>query len=194
MNKQKIKDALKQALKNTKQVPPGQKKPKRTPVLTLIIICLLIFALQYTTTIFSSSPQPIPANIIKPNPVPVILPDPTKPRGRIISPVESTETGNEVTVICETNNIEPGSYIWLAVDKPELDLCWAKAFSLPINTRIQTTIHEGGPKGLYRLSLYILNENYNAQWQDWKKHEIFGGLHMPPDAKRLSSVMLVLKP
>ncbi len=192
MNKDKIKDALRQALKNTKPVPPMQKKPKRTPILVLIVMCLLIFGLQYSTNFFASS-ELEPVNMTTPPKIEITVEQTTSPRGKIISPVEGTVTGNEINVVCETKNIEPGSYIWLAVDKPKLGLCWAKAFSLPINTRVRTTIHEGGPKEPYRLSLYILNENYNTQWQDWKNHDIFGGLHMPPDSKRLASVELILK-
>ena len=191
MNKDKIKDDLRQALK--KDYSSGnQKRPKRTPIIVLIAMCLLIFGLQYSTNFFASS-QPKPVNMTTPPQVEIQTKQTTKPQGKIISPVEGTVTGNEISVICETKNIEPGSYIWLAVDKPELGLCWAKAFSLPINTRVQTTIHEGGPKEPYRISLYILNESYNTQWQDWKDHEIFGGLHMPPDSKRLASVELILK-
>ena len=192
MDKQKIKNALRKALKNDQAVPSGQKKPKRTPILVLIVMCLLIFGLQYSTSFFVSS-EPEPVNMITPPEVEMTAEKDTSPQGKIISPLEGTVTGNEISVICETENIEPGSYIWLAVDKPELGLCWAKAFSLPINTRVQTTIHEGGPEEPYRLSLYILNENYNTQWQDWKNHDIFGGLHMPPDAKRLASVELIFK-
>lgn len=94
MNKQTIKDALRHALKNTKAVPSGQKKPKRTPILILIIMCLLIFALQYTTTIFSSAPQQEPTNIIKLDPVTVEPLADTEPQGTIILPVEGTKTGN----------------------------------------------------------------------------------------------------
>lgn len=195
MNKQKIKNALKQALKNTKAVPPGQKKPKRTPIIILIIMCLLIFGLQYSTTKFSSSTQQKPVNIITPDLVSVTpLPD-TKLQGRIISPADGTITGNEVSIVCETKNIPPGTYIWLAVDKPEIGLCWPKGFSkIEPNTKLKITILEEGPKEEYRLSLYALNENYNTKWQDWVDHEIFGGLHLPPDAKRLASIMLILRP
>jgi len=102
----KLKDALKQALKNTKTVTPGQKKPKRTPVLVLIIMCLLIFGLQYTTTFFSSAPQQKPANIITPDSVIIETLADTKPQGEIISSTEGTETGNVEIQTVDSENME----------------------------------------------------------------------------------------
>jgi hypothetical protein len=83
--------------------------------------------------------------------------------------------------------------VWLAVDKPKIGLCWPKGYKIPINTKIQTTIYEGGPKEPYRLSLYAFNETWSNNWQHWIDHQIFGGLPMPPDSKRLASVVLILK-
>ena len=194
MNKDKIKDALRQALKKDNS-SENQKRPKRTPIIVLIVMCLLIFGLQYSTTKFSSSTQQNSANIITPPNIEIPSEQGTSPQGKIISPVEGTVTGNEVSVICETKNIAPGTYLWLAVDKPEIGLCWPKGFSnIEPNTKLKINILEEGPKEEYRLSLYALNENYNTQWQDWIDHKIFGGLHIPPDSKRLTSVTLVLGP
>ncbi len=191
MNKEKIKDALRDALKNTQAVPPGQKKPKRTPILILIIMCLLIFGLSYSTNIFKAAQQE-PVNIIKTPPV-EIPPEPdTEPTGKIIAPIPGTITGNKVTVILETKNLELGTCVWLAVDKPELGLCWPKAHRIEPNTKVQVEIFEEGPKEPYRLSLYTLNEYFDKQWQEWIDHDMFGGLHMPPASKRLASVELVL--
>lgn len=194
MNKNKIKDALRQALKNDQAAPPGQKRPKRTPIIVLIVMCLLIFGLQYSTTFFSSgSGTDSPVETTPPPSADTVVVSDTTPRGKIIFPAAGTITGHDVTVICETINLEPGTCVWLAVDKPDIGLCWPKGSSIPANTKIQTTIYEGGPKEPYRLSLYAFNETWSKQWQNWVDREIFGGMPMPPDSKRLASVELILQ-
>ena len=55
-----------------------------------------------------------------------------------------------------------------------------------------TTILEEGPKGPFILSMYVLNKNFHNQWKVWQDRKIFGGLHLPPDSKRLDSVNLIL--
>ena len=112
-----------------------------------------------------------------------------RPYGKINSPDKGTKTGGIVNVSGETKNIGVGEYIWIAVDKPGIGLCWPKV-CVKGNTKFSTTIFEEGPKGEFILSMYILNENFNQQW---KNHEILGGLHMPPDSKRIESVKLLLK-
>ncbi|MCK5100754.1 MAG: hypothetical protein KAR45_21765 [Desulfobacteraceae bacterium] len=192
MNKDKIKDALRQALKKDHS-SINQKRPKRTPILVVIVMCLLILGLQYSTTFFSSgSGTHSSGETSLPSSAGTIVVSDTTPQGKILLPAAGTITGHEVSVICETKNLEPGTCVWLAVDKPDIGLCRPKGSSIPANTKIQTTIYEGGPKEQYRLSLYALNENYNTQWQDWIDRKIFGGLPMPPDSKRLASVTLIL--
>ncbi len=193
MNKEKIKNALRHALKTDQATPRAQKRPKRTPVLIAIIMCLFIFGLSYSTSVFKS-PQQEPVNITTIPPVETPPEADTKPTGNIIAPVTGTTTGNNVTVIIETKNLELGTCVWLAVDKPDLGLCWPKAHRIEPNTKVQVQILEEGPKESYRLSLYTLNEYFDNQWQDWIDHKMFGGLHMPPDSKRLASVTLTLGP
>ncbi len=234
MNKHKIKDALRQAIKKDQPDPPGPeeaKKPKRAPYLIVIGLCLLIFGWQYFTNQVSTGPDtgqqadvaaaPVkvpptetaaaePVSIPEPTPAqspPAVLPEETTEpqpaetdvvpeivlKGEIILPVEGTITGHDVSVIIETKNLEPGTCVWLAVDKPDIGLCWPKT-SLQANRKLQTTIYEGGPKEPYRLSLYAFNETWDKQWQSWLDHKIFGGLPMPPDSKRLAHVTLILGP
>lgn len=47
----------------------------------------------------------------------------TGPYGKIKLPKKGQITGIEVKVVGETRNIKGVQYIWLAVDKPEIDLC-----------------------------------------------------------------------
>ncbi|SDU66037.1 hypothetical protein [Desulfobacula phenolica] len=171
MDQQKLKNVLKQAL--IEQQTPPVKKPKRTPVFIVIIICLVVFGVQYSTTLFSSDSA-------------------TGPYGKIILPSTGSVTGKDVNVTGETKNLESGQYIWLAVDKPDLGLCWPKATRIKANTRFKTTIYEGGPKEPYTLSLYAVTKTVNDQWQEWLEKEMHGGVPMPPDKRRLDSVRLVL--
>ena len=57
--------------------------------------------------------------------------DPKNPAGAILSPVQGSTTGNTVRVQGKTQNIEPGKYIWLVVDKPALQLCWPPTAGTP---------------------------------------------------------------
>jgi len=114
------------------------------------------------------------------------------PYGKIISPVSGTITNTEVSVTAETANIDPGQYIWLAVDKPDIGLCWPKKQKIKPNCSFKMTLHEEGPKEPYTLSLYAVNKTINDQWETWLEPEKHGGLPMPPDKRRLASVVLVL--
>ena len=114
----------------------------------------------------------------------------TGPIGKIKTPKVGSVTQKEFKVVGETRNIESGQYIWLAVDKPGIGLCWPKV-QIAANTKFSTSILEEGPKGSFTLSIYILNKNFHEQWKGWQDRKIFGGLHMPPKSKRLNSVKLV---
>lgn len=114
------------------------------------------------------------------------------PTGKISSPATGLTTSNQVPVTGKTENIEPGQHVWLAVDKPDLGLCWPKEPGLKPNCSFSTVIYEGGPKEPYTLSLYIVNKTVNDQWEEWLGSERLGGLPMPPDKRRLDSVKLVL--
>lgn len=171
MDQQKLKDVLKQALIEQQTSPV--KKSKRTPVFIVIIICIVIFGVQYSNTIFSSDSV-------------------TGPYGKIISPSAGSATGKDVGVMGETRNLEPGQHVWLAVDKPDLGLCWPKSPRIKPNVKFKTTIYEGGPKEPYRLSLYALNKGLNDRWKEWLEKEMQGGVPMPPDKRRLDSVRLML--
>lgn len=117
----------------------------------------------------------------------------TGPMGKISSPVHGSSTGHEVKIIAETQNLENGHYVWLVVDKPDIGLCWPKVSKIRQNTKFMTAIYEGGPKEPYTLSLYAVTKTVNDQWQEWVDREMFGGLPMPPDKRRLDSVRLILK-
>lgn len=114
------------------------------------------------------------------------------PHGKIELPKKGTTTGKEVRVIGETRNIQEGQYIWLAVDKPDVELCWPKKH-IASNTKFSTTILEEGPEGEFILTLYALNENYRKQWREWQDREIFGGLPIPPKNKKLTMISMTLK-
>lgn len=167
-----LKDKLKQALEENADKSQKPKKNK-TPLLIIIIVALIIIGLQYSTSIFSTGSS-------------------TDPQGKITTPADGSSTGKEVRVVGETKNINAGQYIWLAIDKPDLGLCWPKKRILR-NTRFSTTILEEGPKEAYRLSLYVLNETFHDQWKDWRDQKIFGGLHMPPESQRLDQITLLLE-
>ncbi|NOX32537.1 MAG: hypothetical protein GXP56_02200, partial [Deltaproteobacteria bacterium] len=167
MPEKDLKSEIIQALReNADSHPETIKKSQVLKIISLtsfISLCIVAF-LYFSTSIFSSDPI-------------------TGPYGKIISPAAGSLTGQTVKVIGETQNLEPGQYVWLAVDKPDLGLCWPKAPRIQPNTKFKTTIYEGGPKEPYTLSLYAVNKTINDQWQDWIGNGIFGGLPMPPDKR-----------
>lgn len=117
---------------------------------------------------------------------------PAGPQGRILSPTPGSITNYEVSVTGETFNIENGQFIWLAVDKPDLGLCWPKYLMLKPNVKFKTTIEERGPTEPYYLSLYVLNQDMHNHWHAWTKAEKMGGLPMLPKNRRLDTVRLML--
>jgi len=175
----KYKDQLKEVLQEKQALETPEPTPKssnnlppskqRITIIGTVILCILVAIV----TQLSSNPEP------------------TKLYGKIMSPIAGTTTGTEIKVSAETKDLEPGQYVWLAVDKPEIDLCWPK-MSAPANTRFMTTIKEAGPTGNYTVSLYAVPKTINDQWQEWLDQGRFGGLPILPEDRRLDSVDLLL--
>ena len=153
--------------------PPPLKRHKVIISTSVTAICIPIFFLSLSV-LFSGTKA-------------------TAPWGAISAPRPGAVTGTDVKVVGETRNIEPGQYIWLAVDKPRLGLCWPKSPRLSPNTNFSTVIYEGGPEEPYTISIYAVNKTVNDQWQEWIAKERFGGLPMPPEIRRLASVTLLKK-
>lgn len=171
MDKNKAKDLLNEArAEEPPRKNPYNKRPGISPVLIILIACLMLAGVQY----ISSSDEPV-----------------TGPYGKITSPRPGTKIGTQVKVTAETKNIEPGTYVWIVVDKPGISLCWPKK-QVKANTKFQTTISEEGKKEPYTLSLYAVHKTINDQWQNWIDAEIFGGLPVLPDKRRMDSVRLIL--
>ncbi len=116
----------------------------------------------------------------------------TGPYGKIIEPLSGITTGKEVGITGETWNFEPGQYVWQAVDKPKIGLCWPKSPQIIPNTEKKTTIYEGGPREPYTVSLSVVNKTINDQWQQWLEKRMFGRQPLLPDKRRLDSVILIL--
>jgi hypothetical protein len=142
-------------------------------VSALTTLCLVLFIL-FINNLFSEPPL-------------------LGPWARITFPLPGTTTETNVKITAETRNIEPGQHIWLAVDKPDLELCRPKSPRLMPNTGFSTTICERGPNGPgpYRVSVYAVTKTLNDQWEDWVNKKQLGGLPMPPKQRRLASVVLV---
>jgi len=177
MSQNDLKDKIIQAIKEN-QTPEQtiSKHHKKTLYSVMIVsalttLCLVLF-IFFINNLFSE-------------------PHPTGPWARITFPLSGTTTGTNVKITAETRNIEPGQHIWLAVDKPDLGLCWPKSHPLHPNTRFSTIINERGPNGAYRVSIYAVNKTLNDQWEDWVKMKRLGGLPMPPEQRQLASVNLV---
>ena len=176
MNKNQAKDLLNGALgEEPKRKNLYNKKPRVSAILIILIACLVLVGIQYSVTLLFSSDTDVS----------------TAPYGKITSPTPGTKTGTQVSVTAETKNLEHGQYVWIVVDKPGIGMCWPKTQVKP-NTKFMSTIHEEGKKEPYTLSLYAVHKTINDQWQDWLDDEIFGGLPMLPDNRRLDSVRLIL--
>lgn len=120
-----LKEKFMRALEENADKPQKSRKNK-TPLLVIIIVILIIIGLQYSTSIFSQGPS-------------------TDPLGEITTPAAGSSTGKEVRVVGETKNINAGQHIWLAVDKPDLGLCWPKKQVLR-NTRFRPLSWRKGRK------------------------------------------------
>ena len=169
--KERVKKAIKENASENRTI-----RYKRVALSSIFIpasIAIIYTGISYFNT---PSPEPIPSG----------------PGGAILSPVQGSATGNMVRVQGKTQNIEPGKYIWLVVDKPALQPCWPKIHCSEPNTSFMTTIKENGPPEAYILSLYAVNERTHKQFTDWQKHKIFGGLPMLPENRKLDSVLLRL--
>lgn len=114
-------------------------------------------------------------------------------RGKIIQPAAGSETGSRVKVTARTWDIEPGEYVWLVVDKPEMGVCWPKFHVSEVNIHFKIAIYEGGPDGPYSLSLYVVNQDIHDQWTAWQSARKVGGVPMLPKQRLLDTVRLVLK-
>ncbi|GEM_PF-3536776 len=188
-----LKDKIKQALKeNSTDKPQKKSRDGRTPLVIIFVLILVIGAaaliiagMRHSSSVFSTS-------TISAGQAAISADSSTKPYGKLFSPTTGSRTGRKVNVSGETRNLDVGQYVWLAVDKPDIGLCWPKAGRIKLNTKFMTTIYEGGPQGHYTLSLYAVNKLINDQWQEWLDHKIFGGLPMPPDKRRLDAVILTL--
>ena len=151
----------------------NQKKSLRSVIISSVAVTsCLVFLILFLNGLFSET-------------------TPTGPWAKISLPSPGTTTGTNVKITAETRNIEPGQYIWLAVDKPKLGLCWPKPLKLHPNTAFATSIHEGGPNEPYRVSIYAVNKTLNDQWEDWVNRNLLSGLPMPPKTRRLASVVLI---
>lgn len=172
MDKDDLKKQLRDAL-----TEPEKPKSKRPIFIFITIISLIILGGILTTTFSQFQLDPGINNELS---------------GKIFSPAPGSLTGNQVKVTGQTTNLEPGQYVWLAVDKPNLGICWPKAPRIKQNCKFSTTIYEGGPKEPYTLSLYVVSKTVNDHWQEWLDAGRIGGLTMPPDKRRLDSVRLTL--
>lgn len=171
--KQKIIQAIKENADPHQPPPAKPRKALLYKVATLAAVttlCAVIF-IQLGSALFA----PVP---------------PTGPWGKISSPSPGSVTGHDVRVTAETGNMEPGQYVWLAVDKPKLGLCWPK-IQVEGNTDFKTVITENGPEEPYSLSLYAVNKTVHDQWQGWLKKKRHGGLPMLHESRRLDSVRLI---
>ena len=172
-----LKNKIIQAITENKDPNQSTPKPQKNSLYSILIVsvittlCLVLFI--FSINIISSETYP------------------TGPWAKIAFPSHGTTTGTDVKITAETRNIEPGQYIWLAVDKPDLGLCWPKPPRLLPNTGFSTNIYEGGPTEPYRVSIYAVNKTLNDQWLDWLEKKRDGGLPMPPKYRRLASVILV---
>lgn len=176
MKKEDIKEVLK---KNWKKQPEkntistkNKQRLKTAPVIVALIAVIITTAILFSTV---ESDQP------------------SGPYGKIISPSAGSQTGSSVYVTAETRNLPPGQHVWLAVDKPDLGLCWPKKLRIRPNTKFRATVYEGGPNEPYNISLYVLNETLHNQWTDWIDRKLMGGLPMPPENRRLDTVKLLKK-
>ena len=148
-----------------------QNKPKRSPWSVILIICLFVFGLHFSTLLLS--------------------PDPEKDAwGKIILPEDGTRTQKSVTVVGETQDIPSGSYIWIVVEKEEAGLCQPKKRVLR-NSRFRTSVEVTMSEGTYDLSLYVLDETVHNQWNGLQKEARVIGLPTPGENRRLDSVRLM---
>jgi len=80
-----------------------------------------------------------------------------EPRGQITNPLEGTQASRVIEIEGYTKNIPPERrYIWISVDVVKLKLCWPKRQVYKLNEPFKAKILEGGPKGIFTVSLCLL--------------------------------------
>ncbi|MCP4020645.1 MAG: hypothetical protein GY729_02280, partial [Desulfobacteraceae bacterium] len=152
MDRNSLKEKLKQALAAHDNRNKENKREQRSPFWAIAAIGLLIVIMHYSTTLFNPK-------------------QPSGPWAKITTPAIGSTTGQRIKVVGESGNLQPGQFLWLAVDKPHKGLCWPKPPHLRANMKFQTTIDERGPKEAYILSLYVLNQKLHMQWRQWVREK-----------------------
>ncbi len=114
---------------------------------------------------------------------------PANPWGKITSLSSKNNPEINVKVIGETKNIESGQYLWLTIDNPDSDLCWPKVPRISPNMKFQTIIDQENERKPFAISLYAVNRATNEQWQAWLSEGRIDGLPIPPENKRLHTVL-----
>lgn len=114
-------------------------------------------------------------------------------KGELSSPTQWETTGRNVDVAGYTQDLVSGcDYVWLVVDKPDIELCWPKGSVLAPNTHFKTQIFEGGPEGKYVLSLYAVNLSRHEEFLAWIAKKRLGGIPMVPKRFKLDSKVLMV--
>lgn len=169
---------LKQALEENAEpeIKKEPKKPiryKRVMVSLLAILCIGCF-FHFNSPLFGGSSQ-------------------GGAKGKILSPNQWQTTGREVDVTGYSEQLIPGcDYVWLVVDKPDIELCWPKGSVIAPNTHFKTQIYEGGPEGKYVLSLYAVNLSRHEEFLAWIAKKRLGGIPMIPRRFKLDSKVLMV--
>lgn len=149
-------------------MPGPERKKFNSGILVVgLILILLIIGLQSTTKVFA--------------------PDPEKDAwGKILQTVRGGETGNQLTVIGETQDIASGNHIWVAAEDMDRKRCRPGKHVLR-NTRFRARLEMDDYGDEVWISICLLDDSAHKLWQDWTEKEAPDGLPLNPDIRRLDS-------
>lgn len=195
MDKDGLKSDIAALLRTVKQDTARQPKPKpgRARFLAAATLALALCALALFLFNRPDPPRARPATLHTFTLQRAAYP-PEQPSGRIFNVLPGRGSGRQIAIQGETLNLPlERPYVLLAVDVPELQLCWPKGPWIEPNTAFQTTIFEGGNRPEVTISLYAVGPTIRQMVDTWRQQGRFGGLPAIPDQYRLDSKTIFFK-
>ena len=166
-----IRETLQKAVEKFKEGPSFQNKKKRTPLTIVIMVAVFIGFVQLSTTLFAPDPE-------------------QDAWGKIILPLPDTQTGPQIAIVGETQDIPSGQHIWLVVEPVGSSKCRPQKEVLR-NTRFRTEIQAHTFTPPYAISIFVIDRTLHQEWEAWAASKAAPGLPVPSEKRRLDTIRII---
>ncbi len=148
-------------------------KHKRSPLMILVIVLVIIGGLKLSTFVFA--------------------PDPVEDYwGKILVPEAGSVVGKEFFVVGETQDIPSGSFVWVVIENIGNKTCLPRKRVLR-NTRFRTKILNQKSEIKFTIAIHIVDKPRHLEWTDRIEQDSPDEIPVPVDTFRLDSVSVSLK-